>query len=105
MWVASGRITNPTLNQVLADTGQMVAKQRIWQAVVSATVAAPFELQHLAADGTTVLKSQIIACQALDTKTIPRQVEEVTMATNERIRIIAVTAITGSVSVSIDITA
>jgi hypothetical protein len=104
MWYASGRLTNPTLNQVLVDTGALPAKQRMFKVIAAATVNTPLELQHVAADGTTVLKSQIIAIPAFSTAGCGPQVEEVNMAINERVRIIAVTAVTGFVSCSIDIT-
>ena len=103
--ISSGRITNPTLNQVLADTGPLAAKERIFQAIAAATVNTPLELQHVAADGTTVLKSQIIACTAYGTGWFPPLIAELNMAVNERLRIIAVTAVTGSVSCTIDYTA
>lgn len=104
-WISSGRITNPTLNQVLVDTGPLAAKERIFQAVSAATANAPLELQHVAADGTTVLRSQILACTAFGTGWFPSLSSELNMAINERLRIIAVTAITGSVSCSLDYTA
>lgn len=104
MWYSSGRLTNRTAEQEVVTTGPLPAKQRMFQVTVSCTVAAPFEVQWVAADGITIKGRQIIACQALDTKDTPRQVEEISMLINESIRVVAVTAITGQVSASIDIT-
>jgi hypothetical protein len=104
MWYASGRLPNPILNQVIVDTGPLPAKQRMFKCTVAATVQCALELQHVASDGTTVIKSQIIAVPAYGTISGGPQVEEVTMAVNERIRLIAVAAVTGFVSASIDIT-
>ena len=104
MWYASGRLQNPVQNQVIVDTGALAAKQRMFRCVVAATVNCALELQHVAADGTTILKTQIIAVTAYGTVALGPQVEEVTMETNERIRLIAVAAVTGFVSASLDIT-
>jgi hypothetical protein len=104
MWYSSGRLTNPAINAVIITTGALPAKQRMFQVSVASTVAAPFEYQWLAADGTTVKNSQILACQALDSKETQPQLQEIDMLINESIRVIAVTAITGQVSASIDIT-
>lgn len=104
MWLPSGRITNPTLNQVLVDTGAMAAKERIFQVFLSSTVNFAGEVQHVAADGTTVLKSQILAAAAFQTNPLPPLIMELNMADNERLRVIAVAAATGSVSCGIDYT-
>jgi hypothetical protein len=99
-WASSGRVVNPALDAVIVDTGALPSGTRTPQVIVASTVAAPFELQHRDAANTATLKSQIIACQALDAKDVTLWYG-LEMATNERLRVIAVTAITGSVSGSI----
>jgi hypothetical protein len=104
-WAFSGRVTNPVLDAILVTTGALAtAKQRMFQVACASTVAAPMELQWLGADGITIKGRQIIAVQALDTKWSPPQLEEINMLANESVRVIAVTAITGQVSCSIDYT-
>ena len=105
MWISSGRITNPTINLVLLDTGALVAKERLFQVFVSATVSVALELQWRDATDTTTLKSQIIAVPAYAFTFMPAFVKEIPMSDNERLRIIAVAAATGSVSCSLDYTA
>jgi hypothetical protein len=105
MWISSGRITNPALNQVLLDTGALAAKERLFQVFVSSTVAIPLEVQWRDATDTATLKSQIIAVPASTFVQMFQFLSEIPMAANERLRIIAVSAATGSVSCSLDYTA
>ena len=102
-WLSSGRITNPTLDQVLLDTGALPAGVYFFAAYGAGSVASVFEVQHRDATNTVTLKSQIIAAAA--SSIAPKfEVSErtpLTLAANERIRIIAVAAIVGAVSVSL----
>ena len=102
-WQFSARVLNPLLDQVILDTGPLPAGPRNFQVTYAATIAAPLELQWRNAANTANKGSQILACRAVDTKVQPPFLREIEMLDNERIRIIAVTAIAGSVSVSLDI--
>ena len=104
-WAFSGRLASVLLNATLVDTGPLPAKQRMWQVWGAAVSATPLEVQWIAADGTTVKGSQVLAIPALDTGILPQQLEEINMLINERIRVIAVTASATPVSCSIDYTA
>lgn len=102
-WLSSGRITNPTLDQVLLDTGAVPAGAYWLKAQGASTVNSAFEVQYRDATNTTTLKSQIIATPTFGT-TEPFDIPErfqFNMTANERIRIIQVAAVTGSVSVSL----
>lgn len=103
MWLSSGRVTNPTLDQVLVETGALIAGVYWFAAQGSATVAAAFEVQLRNATNTITLKSQIIAVSAYGTSPIFEIPErfQFEVAAGERIRIIQIAAITGSVSVSL----
>lgn len=102
-WVSSGRITNPTLDQVLVDTGQLPAGGRSFNAVASASVVGIFEVQLRDATNTTTLKSQILCVPANGTANIPEAAANCNfdMAANERIRIIQAVALTGISSCSL----
>lgn len=102
-WTASGRITNPTLDQVLVDTGPLVAGVYFFSVFAAATVASAFELQWRNAANAATLKSQIVAVPA-NTTIWGFEVANglyIDVAASERIRIIQVAAVTGSVSVSL----
>jgi hypothetical protein len=99
-WTASGRITNPVLDQVLCDTGPLPASTRYIMVVGAANVASVFELQLRNAANSATLKSQILAVPANGTGNIPESSNVFAMAEGERLRVIQVAAATGSVSVS-----
>jgi hypothetical protein len=103
MWSASGRVVNPALDQVLVDTGALPAGVRSVQAVVSATANCAAELQHRNSTNTATIKSQILAVPGFGTAILPPLFPDLSMADNERVRIIAVAAVVGSVSASLDI--
>ena len=98
-WISSGRITNPAVDAVLLDTGPVVSGTRSPQVMLSSTVAAGFELQWRDAANLATLKSQMISCTALDTKD-SKIWSDIEMATNERLRVLAVGLIVGTISVS-----
>jgi len=102
-WLSSGRITNPIADQVLVDTGQLPQGTMSFMLVGSATVASVFEIQLRNAANTATLKSQILAVPASSTANIPETPVNppFAIATDERLRVIQVTGITGSVSVSL----
>jgi len=101
-WTASGRTVNPVTDQVLCDTGPLPGPAgRSAQVVAAATVAAVFELQWRNAANTSTLKSQILAVPASGTAQLPESVNTFVMSDQERLRIIMVAGITGSVSVSL----
>ena len=102
-WLFSGRVVNPVLDAVIIDTGPLAAAPRNFQIFASATVAAPLEVQWRDAANLVTKASQVLAIPALDFKTKIPFLRELDMLANERIRIVAVTAIVGSVSVSLDI--
>jgi hypothetical protein len=102
-WLPSGRVINPALNAVLVDTGPLTAETRTVQVHFACTVAAAVELQLRDAADALTLKSQILAVptgggMAQFGATFP----DVPMADNQRLRVIAVAAIVGAVSVSLD---
>jgi hypothetical protein len=99
-WVSSGRVVNPVLDQVLCDSGALPAGSRYVTVYGSATVAAVFELQLRNAANSATLKSQILAVPASGTNQLNESVTSFPMADQERLRIIQVAAVTGSVSVS-----
>lgn len=99
-WISSGRVSSPALDAVLLDTGPLISGTRAPQAIISSTVAAAFELQWRDAANLVTLRSQILACLAFDTRnTIINSTIE--MLTNERLRVLAVGTIVGTVSVSL----
>lgn len=102
-WLSSGRVTNPTANQVLIDTGQLVAGPKNFAVYAASTAAAAFELQWRDATDTTTTKSQIVAAGANGFTYSPPLLRDVEVAQNERFRVIQVANLTGSVSVSMDI--
>lgn len=102
-WLASGRVTNPTLDQVLVDTGPLATGSYFFDVFAASSVAAIFEVQHRDAANTTTLKSQIVATPATSTTwgfSVPSSTY-LEVVTNQRIRVIQVAAVTGNVSVSI----
>jgi len=102
-WFSSGRITNPVTDAVLVDTGPLSGGSRSVKVIGSATVAAVFELQLRNAANNATLKSQILAVPASSTGQIDFESMDITMADSERLRVIAVAGVTGSVSVSLDV--
>lgn len=102
-WLSSGRLANPTLDQVLLDTGALPAGSYFFDAFAASTVQAAFELQLRDAANTTTVKSQIIAVPAFTTTwgfSVSTQIY-LDVTANQRLRIIQVAAVTGSVSVSL----
>ena len=99
-WISSGRVINPVLDFVLLDTGALFTGSRTPQVIVSSTVASAFELQWRDSANAATLKSQILACPAFDTNDFVLW-SGIEMALNERLRIVQVAAVTGSVSVSL----
>lgn len=102
-WLSSGRITNPTANQVLLDTLAVVGGSYFFRVQGSSTVASAWEVQWQDATNVTTLKSFIIAVGSMGTSEsfeVPQNLT-ITMNPNERIRVIQVGAVTGSVSVSL----
>lgn len=105
-WYPSGVVTNPAANQVLADTGPFtVDLYRGLCAYAASTAAGIVRFQLVAADGTTVRKEQYFPLTANGTTEFCPPTESglggVLTFIGERFRIIANSAITGSVSVSI----
>lgn len=83
--------------------GAAVAGVRTFQVFGAASVASVFEIQYRNAANNGTLKSQILAVPASGTASFPPIFPDLSMADNERIRIIQVAAVTGNVSVSLDI--
>lgn len=102
-WLSSGRVLNPVLDLVLLDSGPMTAGQKIFQIYLSSTVATAVEVQLRDATNLTTLKSQIIAVPAFGFIQMFPFVREIETQTNERLRLIQVIAVVGSVSVSFDL--
>ena len=102
-WLSSGRILNPTLDLVLVDSGVITNPgPKNFQVFAASTVASAFEIQWRDAANTATLKSQIIAVPAFGSISFYGFLREIDMAINERIRVIQVAAVTGSVSVSLE---
>lgn len=102
-WTSSGRITNPTLDLVLVDSGPISNPgPKNFQVFAASTAASAFEIQWRDATNVTTLKSQIIAVPAFGSVSFYGFLREIDMNLNERIRVIQVAAVTGSVSVSIE---
>lgn len=100
-WHASGRLTNPTTNQVILDTGALPGPAgRSFVVVGSATVASVFEVQWRNATDTATIKSQILSVPANGTAVLPESNSTFVMDDQERVRIIMVAGVTGSVSAS-----
>lgn len=99
-WAASGRLTNPTANAIVADTGPLSVGTRRLTIVLAASVTAICELQHRDAANALTLKSQIIVVpgNVLVPLDIPCGLDN---ALNERFRIELVQGITGLLSCSI----
>lgn len=104
-WLNSGRVANPALDQVLIDTGPLQANSVTFAVYLAATANCAVEVQWRDAANTGNVKSQIVACTAFNSNDKPHQKYPIEMAVNERIRVIQVAAVTGSVSVSLDINA
>lgn len=102
MWASSGRVANPVLDQVLVDTGPLVAKQRMFQVYISANANTVVEIQWRDAANAATLKSQVIAVPAFSFQQFQRFLEEIDMLANQRIRLIAVAAVAGMVSASLE---
>ena len=102
-WLSSGRVANPALDQVLLDTGAVVDGIYFFDVFAASTIAAAFELQHRNSTNLANIDSQIIAVPAFASSwgfAVP-QTLCIPMAAGERIRLIQVAAVVGSVSVSI----
>jgi hypothetical protein len=102
-WLSSGRIVNPILDQVLLDTGALTPAPRNFQVMIASTVNAAIELQWRDAANTATLKSQFITVPAFGFVQTEPFLRDIEMLLNERIRILIAAAVTGSVSVSLDI--
>lgn len=101
-WISSGRLANPITDQVLCDTGPLPGPTgRSFIVAGSATVASVFEVQWRNAANTVTNKSQILAVPANGTASLPEANTTFVMADQERVRIIQVVGVTGSVSVSL----
>lgn len=103
-WFSSGRITNPVLDQVLVDTGPIQGGSKNFQVYAASTGQAAFEIQWRDAANAITKKSQILAVPAFGYNMLFPLVREIELLDNERLRVVAVQAITGSVSVSLDVT-
>ena len=100
-WISSGRLVNPAIDAVLLDTVALTAGIRTPQAIVTSTVTAQFELQLRDAANAATLRSQILSVVAMDTFDFTFN-QPIQVALNERLRILAVGTIVGTVSVSMN---
>ena len=100
-WISSGRLVNPAIDAVLLDTVALAAGTRTPHAIVTSTVSAQFELQWRDAANAATLRSQMLSVVALDTVEVTFN-QPIQMALNERLRILAVGTIVGTVSVSMN---
>ena len=103
-WLSSGRIQNPTADQVLVDTSTLPTTHRGFVVIAASTVATWFELQHRNAANDANVHSQILAVPAMGTNSVPETPPNAYffMEEGERLRIIQGAAVTaGWVSVSL----
>jgi hypothetical protein len=104
MWLSSGRITTPILAEgVVIDSGPLGVGPMNMQIFASSNVNAAFEVQWRDAANATTLKSQVIAVPAFTFAQTRPFLRDLNISAGERIRVVSITAITGAVSVSLDI--
>jgi hypothetical protein len=101
-WVGGTVFTNPAANTVLADSGAVTAAAPDgttyeYQVVASSTVAAQIQVQHRDAANASTVESFDVFLPA-GVVTFPVQV---TLKSNERVRVVLVSGITGSISAAL----
>lgn len=99
-WISGALLTNPATNAVVVDTGA-VAGAIDFHAVlvfVWASVACDVIVQHVAADGTTVLQQQIVR---INVTTAVHFSIPVMFGASQRVRVIMQAGVTGNVQGSI----
>lgn len=100
-WLSSGSVTNPTANQVMVDTGALAGPTTIeFCAYVGSTVGTAVRIQHMNAANTTALQDQLMPVPA-NQFTFMCLPHAISIADQERVRVIMNGAATGVVSVSL----
>ena len=99
-WTSSGRITNPTAGQIVADSGALAGGTREPLIAVACSVAVTLELQQRDAANAATLKSQIISVPA-NTFVAFHVPMGIPVGDGERLRLENVSAVTGVLSVSV----
>jgi len=98
-WESEGLLTNPGINTLYADTGQLTAGIYDFDVIIVATAAVLPSLQHRNAANTATLFYQVMYASALMYGSI--SIRSYKMATNERLRVFNTAALVGSVQASI----
>ncbi len=103
MIVNSGRVTNPTAGTVLADTGQLVANGQVihWIICSDSATLTLFDIQwRNAANSATIATWSYLVGGNLPCVQMFNQLN-LNIVNNERVRIVAVAAVTGDVNATI----
>jgi Trk K+ transport system NAD-binding subunit len=98
-WFSSGRITNPALEAVILDTGPLTEGSHSLAVAVASTASGAVELQLRNAANDTTVQSQIIGVATNGFAVLPTL--DTTVEDGGRMRVTAVGAILGVVSVSL----
>lgn len=102
-WYASGTVVNPADEQLIVDSGQLVANDYSFCVIAASDVASVFRIEHRNAANDTTLRSQLLPVQAasIGSFCFPPELT-FTLADNERLRVVMDRpSSSGTVSVSI----
>lgn len=94
-WISEGIKTNPVAGALLADSGARAAGSFTARMLLSATVGAAVRVQHRDALNGATLEELIINMPGSQTTDFP--IGDVDLAENERVRVVTMSAIVGSV--------
>lgn len=99
-WATEGIINNPTINLLLADTGQLAAGIYDFDVLFDAGMLSAGRLQHRNAANSANIKEHMIVTAASLLHS-PSYIRGRKVAANERLRVICYANYTGLISVSI----
>lgn len=103
-WLSNGPIVNPGAGAVLAETGPVPAQgipgRSLPGLIASSTVAATLRIEHRNAANAANLQSQVLPVQANTPLAIPA-LGSVSPDPGERIRLVVVSAVVGTVQGSL----
>ena len=95
-------VAGPGNNEVIVDTGPLSAASRSASIAIHSTLAGIFELQHIDANNSTILHKQKLSILSGQFDLSQAPDVKITMATDERLRIVSKQALTlGTVGASI----
>jgi hypothetical protein len=100
-WFTAGIVNDPTLGQILADTGALAAQTISGNVLVYSTVATTLTLRHRNATNTADLHSQKIAVSTENNNFVNIQIGAIALALNERVTVTADVGFTGQIQVSL----